>query len=358
MKKHRTGNTKALGYFNLLRGCGIFSVLLFHTCLLYFERNLETDNKLTINGAGLMAMFFIVSGYGFFKRKPLRCFKMQFKLLMVPYILMCSLVLIERAIYDLIRGIPFEQNGGSLVLTYLFGLCVTPERKVAGFPVSFVGLFWFLLALFTGWNIYNLISQIKNQKIAVCCVILSVFLGWLLPKFTDLWPYCIPQGLLAVGFLYLGEYIRKTKLLERSFPPVVYAIVLLWIGISEVYGGGDMGTNYWKLGVFAVISAALIGMLLVHLYFKLYPYIPNNKVAELVETVGGESFMFFCIHGLERVIIPWYVIQRYISNPVLGTGLYFFLRCVVVFSIYKVIKKIQQFIKPGRMRKKTKITLD
>lgn len=358
MKIYRTGNIKSLGYFNLLRGYGILWVLIFHTRILYFERSLETQYLLTITGAGLMAMFFIVSGFGFYKRKTIRCLKTQFRLILVPYIWMCAFVLLERVAYDIVRGIPFSENGGSLVLTYLFGLCVYPERTVAGFPVSFVGLFWFLLALFTGWIIYNQISQIKDQKIIRLSVIGCVALGWLLPKISDLWPYCIPQGLLTAGCLYLGETIRKNGWLERKLSPAIYAIALIWIGVSEIYGGGDMGTNYWRLGPFDVISAYLIGLLFIRIYYRLYPYIPENKITDMLETVGGESFLIFCIHGAERVTVPWYIIQRYIGNPVTGTCLYFCLRCLLIYIAYKAVKEIQRLINHRKRRKKVRITLE
>lgn len=357
MKQHRTNNMNAMGYFNLLRGYGIFFVLVFHTRILYFQRDLGASNFLTIFGGGLMAMFFIVSGFGFFKRKPLRCLKTQFNLIFVPYMFMCAFVLLERLIYDIIRGIPFAENGGSLVLTYLFGLCVIPERTVLGFPVSYVGLFWFLLSLFVGWIIYNQVSQLKNKTHIRICVAICVLLGWILPLITDLWPYCLPQGLLTVGCLYIGENLRKNKLLDKNLPPAVYVIALIWIGISVVFGSGDMGTNYWKLGLFDVISAYLIGIAFIKLYSLIYSYIPENKLANSLEVIGAESFLIFCIHGVERVIIPWYVIQRFISNPYLGTVIYFILRCVLIYIAYKIVKKLQRFMNNKKRKNKTKVKI-
>ena len=40
MKKYRNNNTNTIGYFNLLRGYGMFFVLFFHTRILYFVRSL------------------------------------------------------------------------------------------------------------------------------------------------------------------------------------------------------------------------------------------------------------------------------------------------------------------------------
>lgn len=358
MKKHRNGNVNMIGYFNLLRGYGMVIVLFFHTRILYFVRKQEDLGAFTITGAGLMAMFFIVSGYGFYKRKPKRCFKTQFNLTVIPYIWMCSLVLLDRFVYDLIRGIPFAENGGELVLTYLFGLCVYPERTVLGFPVTFIGLFWFILSLFMGWIIYNQISQIKDSKIVRLCVIGAVLLGWLLPLVTDLWPYCLPQGLLTVGCLYIGENIRKYKLTEKKIPITIYVAGIIWIAVSQIWGGGDMGTNYWELGLFDIISAYLIGILFIKIYNSIYCYIPENKLTNLLEVIGGESFLIFCIHGVERVTIPWYVIQRFISNPFVGTLVYFVLRCLLIFAAYKAIKRIQHYMNSRKRKTKIKITLE
>lgn len=358
MKKYRNNNTNTIGYFNLLRGYGMFFVLFFHTRILYFVRRQDNLGPITITGAGLMMMFFIVSGFGFYKRKPMRCLKTQFNLIIIPYIGMCAFVLLERVIYDLVRGISFTENGANLVLTYLFGLCVYPERTVHGFPVSFIGLFWFLLSLFSGWVIYNQICQIKDAKIVRLCVAGCVLLGWALPLLSDLWPYCIPQGLLTVGCLYIGESIRKYKLLDKHYSIFIFTIAFIWIFISEIMGGGDMGTNTWKLGIFDVIAAYLIGILFVKLYTIVYCYIPENKLTKALEAIGGESFLVFCIHGVERVTIPWYVIQRYISNPYLGTLIYFILRCVFIYIVYKAIKSGQRYLNKRKRKNRVKITLE
>ena len=356
MKKHRTNNANTIGYFNLLRGYGMFFVLLFHTRILRFERDIYEQGFFSITGAGLMAMFFIVSGFGFYKRKPMRCLKNQFNLTFLPYIYLCLLVLLEKVVYNWIRGIPFMKNGGNLVLTYLLGLTVYPERTVAGFPVSFVGLFWFLLALFTGWVIYNQISQIKDKKTVRLCVMLAVLLGWILPIITDLWPYCIPQGLLVTGCLYIGESIRKNKLMEKHLPVAVYAAAIIWIGISEVFGGGDMGTNQWKLGLFDVVSAYLIGILFIKIYTAIYCYIPENRLTAFLEAVGGESFLIFCIHGVERVTIPWYLLVRDIQNPYLATLVYFIFRCLFIYLAYIAVKRIQRYLNRRKKKNKVKIT--
>lgn len=358
MKKYRSKNTSAIGYFNLLRGYGMVFVLFFHTRILYFVRRQDNLGPLTITGAGLMMMFFIVSGFGFYKRKPQRCFKTQCNLIIVPYIGMCIFILLERVIYDLIRGIPFSENGANLVATYLFGLCVYPERSIYGIPVSFVGLFWFLLSLFVGWVVYNQISQINDIRIVRLCVISCVLLGWLLPLLSDLWPYCIPQGLLVVGCLCIGESIRKHKLIDNHFSPFIYTIALVWICVSEIMGGGDMGTNTWKLGIFDIISAYLIGILFIKTYTIIYCYIPDNKFTRALEAIGGESFLVFCIHGVERVTIPWYVIQRYIRNPYLGTLVYFVLRCIFIYFAYKAIKCIQRHNNKRKRKNRIKITLE
>ena len=375
MKVRRTNQPASIGYFNLLKAYGIIVVLIFHTRILYFERPVDDLGMFSINGAGMMMMFFIVSGFGFYKRKPMRTLKGQVRLILLPYWGMCALILLERLVYNLIMHIPYMDNGGSLILTYILGLCVYPERKLAGipgpvgtgffqvlkgFPVSYIGLFWFILSLFTGWIIYNLIRQCKNEKYVRIFVIIAVLLGWLLPMMTDLWPYCIPQGLLTAGCLYAGEQLRTKKLLEKPSPPLFYIPAILWISISQIMGGGDMGTNTWNLGLADIISAFLIGIILIRIYVRIYRYIPENRLIDLLEVIGADSFIFFCIHGVERVTVPWYVIRRFIGNPWLGTFIYFILRCAFIICVYILIRKIRTGMRKRERNKspRVKITLE
>ena len=47
----------------------------------------------TVLGGGIIAAFFMISGFGFYKRTPKKCFKIQKKILLKPYAMVAAAVL-------------------------------------------------------------------------------------------------------------------------------------------------------------------------------------------------------------------------------------------------------------------------
>ena len=71
--------TLGLGYFNLARGLGMVLIVLGHSINLYLEPQPTGSGGLfsgagSVFGGGIMAAFFMISGYGLSKRKPRRRF--------------------------------------------------------------------------------------------------------------------------------------------------------------------------------------------------------------------------------------------------------------------------------------------
>ena len=66
----------SLGYFNLARGLGMFLIILGHTMNLYRmeEKTGIFSGMGSVVGGGIMAAFFMISGFGFFRRSFRKCF--------------------------------------------------------------------------------------------------------------------------------------------------------------------------------------------------------------------------------------------------------------------------------------------
>ena len=86
-----------------------------------------------------------------------------------------------------------------------------------GIPIESVSIFWFVLALFGGWNLYNAIVQLKSVRMQCFLSAGCVVLGYFLTKLSKIWPFCLPMVLIAVGYLAAGEWIRKNHLLRKKF---------------------------------------------------------------------------------------------------------------------------------------------
>lgn len=74
---------ESLGYFNLARGLGMVSILAGHS-LNPLRSVPETAGFFTgagsILGGGIIAAFFMISGFGFYRRSPRKCLAVQKKL--------------------------------------------------------------------------------------------------------------------------------------------------------------------------------------------------------------------------------------------------------------------------------------
>ena len=71
--KNDSNKTMGLGYFNLARGLGMVLILLGHSMNLYLPPEGYRNPGLgtgTVIGGGIMAAFFMISGFGFYKRSP------------------------------------------------------------------------------------------------------------------------------------------------------------------------------------------------------------------------------------------------------------------------------------------------
>ena len=205
--------TLGLGYFNLARGLGMVLIVLGHSINLYLDP-LPTGNGGFFSGAGsvfgggIMAAFFMISGYGFYKRKPHKCFAIQRKLLLLPYCIVAAAVIISKFLLAVVRQRSFMENGGEFVLTYLLGLNAEGGGTLWGIPVESVSIFWFVLALFGGWLIYNCIAQITSNRLRVLLTAACVILGYVLTLFSKIWPWCLPMALIAVGYLHAGAELK------------------------------------------------------------------------------------------------------------------------------------------------------
>lgn len=89
--KNDSNKTMGLGYFNLARGLGMVLILLGHSMNLYLPPEGYRNPGLgtgTVIGGGIMAAFFMISGFGFYKRSPKNVF--QFRKTLSVSLYLCS----------------------------------------------------------------------------------------------------------------------------------------------------------------------------------------------------------------------------------------------------------------------------
>lgn len=332
-----------IGYFNFARGLGMILIVLGHSINLYPDP-LPTGNTGLFSGAGsvfgggIMAAFFMISGFGFYKRKPRKCLVIQRKLLLLPYFIVAAAVIISKLLLAVIRQRSFLENGGEFVLTYLLGLNAEGGGMLWGIPVESVSIFWFVLALFGGWLIYNVISQITSARLRLFLVTSCVILGYVMTLISRIWPYCMPMSFFAVGYLHAGEELKKRELLKKKISWKWRAVILIFVLVSAAFGRVSIVACVWKLGLLDVAATFCTGFLLLRLYAAYMSREHNGKLTAVLEEIGFNSIWIVCLHAYEKVIFPWYRLTDALSAcPAAGVLICFACRCVVMYILYRIV---------------------
>lgn len=356
-------STTSLGYFNLARGLGMLFVVWGHSVRVFLPKVEQTPSLFSgvgaVFGGGVMAMFFLISGYGFYQRRPKKCVTIQAKLLLKPYCITACGVLLTKLALAVVEHRSFWRHGGEYLLTYLLGLNAEGGGQLAGIPVESIGIFWFVLALMNGWILYNGILRLRHSWVRWSLVGLCVVAGYALTLLSKVWPCCIHMSLVAVGYLAAGREIRQRNWLERPLPLWGYVGLMVPVGISLLAGQVDMITGTWRLGLLDVLGTLCLGFLLMRFFAWFANLGLDGWPLKVLETIGFNSIWIVCLHAYEKVIFPWYRLALWLpDHPVLGTCLCIAGRSLVIFGLYLVIVRIDRWWKGRKWRRRGKIVLE
>ena len=345
-KKVRIG----LGTFDLIKGIAILSVIFVHTSWRYDEQQFPLFNFLglifgLLLGSGAMPMFFMVSGFGFKEKPEKTVLKKTFSELLIPYIRAIPIFLIA---YCALRCILFS-SGWDLIKAAAKGAC----GYLLGIPAPgyffendyiSAGALWFFLALFIATNLLNIVLKIKNSTMQTIAVILIVAAGYMLLKLNFMF-YCIPQGLMALGFCYFGFILKKQKLLDRwMYSRWAYLILVpIWLlmqiaTITGIGTGFDMATgNFYLIEYLGAGCSGLLSMM-VSIHCSRYDW----KGLECIGTVGRYSYWILYTHAIEMLVFPWYELAE--SNPSrhLALVIELTLKAIVILIGCMIFKKCSQ----------------
>lgn len=328
--------------FDFARGIFLIMIIMWHS-MMYFAEGIEIEQGALslIFGAcvkffqySMMPAFFIMSGYGFCKRKNVKCIRQQAEYLLLPY---CR-ILLAVAAGVILRRLLTQQTildaMGYEVLPYLLGM--SPGYvEFCGIHLKTIGPAWFLITLMNAWIILNFIMNAGKETVQTILVITCVIAGCLTAGLTL--PYCIPQSLLTVGFLYIGYKIKKEKLLERELKSPVGLCCVLLAGIVLVFGEVSMSQNLWKLGVLDYAAAVILGVLVL----KAVLFLPQQKgaIATKIMLIGRYSLWIISIHSFEYVFIPWEKLKNSSADKILLVMGIFISRAAFIFAVCCIKKK-------------------
>ena len=307
----------SIGMFDFVKGFSVCIIVIGH---LLNQFNLASDTTLSVLeiiplrilylclGYGTMAMFIMISGYGFRKKKVWSCIKQQAGYILKPYILVTIAIAV---IFPVVHYLFFRWKAGAIkemireVLAFILVVSGESDIVIGEYALYTCGPIWFMIALMNSWIILNMIMQTDNKKMQKILVLIVTVTGLFLSGY-GIWPFCFQQSLIFTGYLYAGYRIKKDKLLEKQFS-VPQKIAM---GICAVIGGAigrvEMANNIYDLGIFDIIFSGVVGFIMLRISIHINEY--SGIIISAVKKIGRYSLWIICIHTVESICFPWYLL--------------------------------------------------
>lgn len=338
-----------VGSFDFIKGAAMIVIIAGH---MTFHFDLTKMPLLTPFFACLgllqspfIPLFFIISGYGFKEKPPGKMLHKTFKELIIPYIgvMVAYAIFYPVSYYYRYQDLNAAVNEGiSYTLAFLLGL---PERgKVMwGYTLKECSVVWFLLTLFLAFNLMNLILKIKNNAVQILLVALSASVGYVLIV-REITFFCIPQGLIALSYCYLGYLMKKYKWIENASRKFwLYAV---WALLVLVYANwGYFNLCYGDFVFFPIDYIGAAGMALLLIFLGVFIGRWEWRGLDWVKQIGVHSYWILSIHSVEMHCVPWGTMSKALSNhQTLAFFLEVILKAVIMTICCKILKKI------GRMK--------
>lgn len=138
-------------------------------------------------------------------------------------------------------------------------------------------------------------------------------------------PFCLIQGAVVVPYLYIGFLAKKKHLLDEPLPPKVFAgllaaTALIAVGALATRTTDCISLAEWSLGPLSIFLDGAAGLLFIRLFMRLSR--GHGPIVHFLEAVGRRSLNIFCVHTVEIIAIPWYLmVAKFSAQPVLGMWL-------------------------------------
>lgn len=339
-----------IGSFDLAKGIGMFIIVAGHTLSFYEDPLFAVLLVISIFGQGIMPMFYIVSGIGSKKTESRKCLKKSAGNLLLPWIWVIAFVAI---LFPIFHYMFFHWWPGAVsemlktVLGILSG-CRNSGEQIWGIELYESSAAWFLFSLFVALNLMNAIWKVPDEKRRLFFVGLCVLTG-LWCKVVNIWYFCIPDGLMAVGYVYLGSCIKKQKWVEKRCPIWQWAILVGIFLLNEmVKRSGVVWKTVRELLLF--LGTGCWGLIFIR--FTLWANRFSGSILEGIRKIGRYSYYIMCIHSVEMSCIPWYLFaQKFSTHPYLGFFLQMVLRGIIIGLGCMCLTRIMKYRHQKRMKK-------
>ncbi|MFL2030447.1 acyltransferase family protein [Loigolactobacillus zhaoyuanensis] len=325
---------KRVAWIDISRGIAIIAVIIGHSLGSYFP-----DYFASIIFAFHMPIFFILSGYLYREKEYKRAFTNNFFNLILPYF---TVVVIELIILIACRLVPnpilYSRFGSvrqiSLAAIYgIGGAAVTPWQN--GIP--WIGAIWFLLAMFFGAQIFNVIMQAPFKKYSLFfkggLVLMLSFFGAFSAHYLTL-PFSLNAALMAQLFFFSGYLVHEYDVLNQLASYIYIILAIIWLS-SAATGLFTMSMASPNSVTFVNIIGGVASSLCVMRFSILLENHFQDKgiwIKNILIFWGSQSLIILCFHliDLDSVQI-WPHIIAY-SSKIFPYGV-----AVIIGIIYRIV---------------------
>ena len=279
--------------FDVLKGIAIILVIVGHS---------EIGPLNPFISSFHMPLFFFVAGYFLKIRLISKEIQLSFSRLIIPYIFATTCVCFIAICKD---AVDFTWADGSsssnVILAHLFGY---QGLHFPNWLTEHIGVLWFIWALF--WARLFSIFFIRNIRsiFTLCIVFITTgFVGMFLNKLFFL-PFCIPQGMCAASFLFVGYLMKKTNfIVSAQLQHLVLFLEVIWF-YSWMRGGVGMNNCNFNAGyVFGLVGA--VGAFVAIYTIVKYLYQKNAILWRAALICGRYSLVIYCVHAVETSTCNW-----------------------------------------------------
>ncbi|MCR5608868.1 MAG: AMP-binding protein [Lachnospiraceae bacterium] len=380
----------SLTMFDLLKGFAIICVVLFHTIPF---GNLPLPARMFTEA--MMPAFFVMSGYWLKKKKISKGISYSYQYILKLYINITISVALLSCVIKLIQleapwfwikhtTLPFvlglsHSDGTKIAATSVVGKIITFFTSHLGgqtediYHLSWNGPAWFILALFFAWCIFFIVTRINNVFLETVIMILIALGGIYLCNTSNCY-FCIPQGMIAAFYVYVGYTLKRKKAFDHNVNIFVYLLcIVLWAALTY-FGHISLNNHHitnttiehilTKAGVsFAVpevvngfiqVCSTIFGSYVIIITFLMINKLELKTSAPLM-FVGRYTNYILAVHAVELIVLPWAkvygVLFNKIQNAMICAIIIFFTRSVII-AIACIIKTKLAKKQAAKKRKK------
>lgn len=343
-----------LGSFNFIKGFAILMVIMGHMGYFYDLSQMKLLQSIyagmTFLSGGLMPAFMIISGFGFKQKRVGVMLKSTFHSLIIPYLWVAGIFLVT---YFIANFIGYGSLAWSAEVTLRWAMAFAlgiPKSGhwLWGYEVLHCSAVWFFMALFLAMNLLNGILRVKRPMLRLGLVLLCVLLGyWMLAH--DINYYCIPQGLLSVGFCYIGYLLKQHNLLTRRLSwAQFFAFAVGTILARALFGNLNMALGVAESGLWSYAANAAMAILIVYVGLLVGT---EHSSLNWIRNVGLHSYWILCIHTIEDGCMQWELFIHAMPNQYIAWFGELAIKAVIIYSFCALLGKIQRMkFKRKRMR--------